>query len=78
MGLRGRIEESLGTHGLMKVMFSDQIKHNDTVCMSLYNRVYPKAEFWGIPNYLNEDRVVDIIIQNDTIYSILFLLFYYS
>jgi pre-rRNA-processing protein TSR1 len=45
MGLRGRIEESLGTHGLMKVMFSDQIKHNDTVCMSLYNRVYPKAEF---------------------------------
>lgn len=32
-------------HGLMKVMFNEHIKQNDTVCMYLYNRVYPMAEF---------------------------------
>ena len=37
MGLRGKIEESLGTHGLMKCFFNDPIKHNDTVCMHLTN-----------------------------------------
>jgi pre-rRNA-processing protein TSR1 len=45
MGLRGRIEESLGMHGLMKVFFNEQIKQNDTVCMFLYKRAYPEANF---------------------------------
>lgn len=29
----------------MKCMFNDPIRHNDTVCMHLYRRVYPVAEF---------------------------------
>lgn len=30
---------------MMKVLFNEQIKHNDTVCMHLYRRVYPPATF---------------------------------
>ena len=30
----------------MKVLFNDKIKHNDTVCMHLYRRVYPEPNFW--------------------------------
>lgn len=29
----------------MKILFSDKIKHNDTVCMHLYRRVYPEPAF---------------------------------
>jgi pre-rRNA-processing protein TSR1 len=41
-GLRGHIKDSLGTHGLMKAQFNDYIKQNDTVCMPLYKRKYPR------------------------------------
>lgn len=41
-GLRGHIKDSLGTHGLMKCQFNDFIKSNDTVCMPLYKRKYPR------------------------------------
>mmetsp|Transcript_34217 Transcript_34217/g.54795 ORF Transcript_34217/g.54795 Transcript_34217/m.54795 type:complete len:565 (-) Transcript_34217:1905-3599(-) len=41
-GMSGRILEPVGTHGLFKCSFSKPIKNNDTICMSLYKRVYPK------------------------------------
>jgi len=40
-GLKGRIEEPVGTHGYMKCFFSDTIKSHDIVCMNLYKRQYP-------------------------------------
>lgn len=43
-GLRGHIKESLGTHGHMKCVFNDFVKHGDIVCLPLYKRIYPKWE----------------------------------
>lgn len=43
--IQGNIEESLGTHGLMKCFFSDRIKPHDTICLHLYKRIFPKAPF---------------------------------
>ncbi len=45
---QGRIEESLGLHGMMKILFNEPIKQNDTVCLHLYSRVYPQASFWTV------------------------------
>jgi len=45
MFIKGKIEESLGMHGLMKCFFNEHIKDNDTVCMHLYRRMYPQATF---------------------------------
>jgi pre-rRNA-processing protein TSR1 len=56
-GLRGNIKESVGTHGYMKCYFSDYLKSNDTVCLNLYKRIFPKwfIETWKYKIF-NGDR----------------------
>lgn len=41
-GHRGRIKEPVGTHGAMKCLLNGVLQQNDTVCMNLFKRTYPK------------------------------------
>ena len=40
-GRRGRIKEPVGTHGRMKCLFDAVIQQRDSICISIYKRVYP-------------------------------------
>ena len=50
-GLRGHIKESVGTHGLLKALFSGPITQNDTVMLILYKRVFPKLPSSSHPSH---------------------------
>ena len=46
-GRRGFIKESLGTHGYFKATFDGPLNPQDTICVSLYKRVFPReATLW--------------------------------
>jgi len=48
LGAKGRIRDSVGTHGLFKANFNRPVPQHDTICLPLWKRVYPK---WGPTSY---------------------------
>jgi pre-rRNA-processing protein TSR1 len=44
-GMRGKIKDAIGTHGHMKCLFNGVIQQRDTICATMYKRVYPKFLF---------------------------------
>lgn len=43
-GVKGHIKESLGLKGSMKCVFEKPIQQQETICLHLYKRQFPKAE----------------------------------
>ena len=41
-GKRGKIMKSIGTHGLFRATFNDQVMQHDVIYMDLYKRVFPR------------------------------------
>mgnify|MGYP002414089069 FL=1 len=58
-GWRGKIKQSLGSHGLMKCYFNDFMNQDDTVCMPLYKWVIPKWYEWAWKSNPDDEQMTD-------------------
>ncbi|KJE95409.1 Tsr1 protein [Capsaspora owczarzaki ATCC 30864] len=56
-GRRGHIKGPIGTHGHMSVTFDRQLVSQDTVCLNLYKRVFPK---WTYQLFARPNSIVPL------------------